>query len=202
MTLDPANPTDAANAPAADASPDAMPDLPDVLAQSCAKFGLNDEEINAVQADVLDAVDGALKADEAARRAERDAILDELRESWGEEARAALEAASFAAQTFGLDDDDVEDLLDCGTPAKIIPALARMGQALRALDAAEPEGEMPGKGGRLTPEAAQQELARLAADSDHRAAFLNRAHPGHAAAKARRAELIAAASDTGGSVLG
>ncbi len=36
-----------------------------------------------------------------------------------------MEAASFAALSFGLDEDDVDDLLDIGQPDRIIPALAR-----------------------------------------------------------------------------
>lgn len=179
------------------------PDLPDVLAQACQKYGLNDDEIQAVQAEVLGAVEASLNADAAARHKERADMLAELKERWGAEAQAGLEAASFAAQTFGLDDDDLEDLLDLGNPQQIIPALARMGQALRSLDDADEAGrggELPGQGGRMTAEAAQAELTRLAADRDHRAAFLNRAHPGHAAAKAQRAHLIAAAQT--GSAMG
>lgn len=185
-----------------------QPELPEVLAQACRKYGLNDEEIEAVKADVLGAVEASLNADAAARHEERAAMLAELKDRWGAEAQAGLEAASFAAQTFGLDDDDLEDLLDLGNPQQIIPALARMGQALRSLDDRDETsggGELPAQGGRMTAQAAQAELTRLAADRDHRTAFLNRAHPGHAAAKAQRANLIAATqgrAETGGRVLG
>ena len=188
-----------------DPRPD-QPDLPDVLAQACQKFGLNDDEIKAVQAEVLGAVEASLNADAVAREQERTALLAELKDRWGAEAQAGLDAASQAAQAFGLDDDDLEDLLECGKPQQIIPALARMGQALRTLDdeAETQGGEMPGQGGRLTADAAQSELTRLAGDREHRAAFLNRAHPGHAAAKAQRAQLIAAVQQdgTGGRILG
>ena len=195
--------------PLPDPQPDLQPDLPDVLAQACQKFGLNDDEIKAVQAEVLGAVEASLNADAAAREQERAALLAELKDQWGEEAQAGLDAAARAAQAFGLDDDDLEDLLECGNPQQIIPALARVGQALATLDdeAGTSGGEMPGQGGRLTAEAAQSELTRLAGDRDHRAAFLNRAHPGHAAAKAQRAQLIAAvqrdgAGAAGGRILG
>jgi hypothetical protein len=57
-----------------------------------------------------------------------------LKDRWGEEAQAGLDAATRAAQAFGLDDDDLEDLLECGNPQQIIPALARVGQALAMLD--------------------------------------------------------------------
>lgn len=191
-----------------EANPEADPqlnsDLPDVLAKACGKQGLGADAIAAVQREVLDAVEAALQADEAARTQERAALLDELEERWGQQTQPALDAAAFAAQSFGFDDDDLDDLLDCGDPRVIIPALARAGQALRALDEdpsggfAPGEGELPGAGGRMTAEAAQAELSRLAADRDHRLAFLNRAHPGHAAAKAQRARLVAAAAESQG----
>jgi len=173
-------------------------DLPEVLAQACRKHGLGADAVSAVQQDVLEAVEAAIKVDELARQDERSALLEELQEQWGEQAQPALDAAAFAAQRFGMDDEDLEDLLDCGDPRQIIPALARAGQALRALDDDEAApvggdaGEMPGAGAQMTAEAAQVELSRLAADRDHRLAFLNRAHPGHAAAKAQRARLVAA----------
>lgn len=183
----------------ADPVPETSSDLPEVLAKACARHGLGAAAVADVQREVLDAVDAAIKADEASRQSERAALLDELQEHWGAQAQPVLDAAAAAAQRFGLDEDDLEDLLDCGDPRTIIPALARAGQALQALDddgagpAAAGEGELPGAGGGMTADAAQAELARLAADRDHRLAFLNRAHPGHAAAKAQRARLVAAA---------
>ena len=91
---------------------DLQPDLPDVLAQACQKFGLNDDEIKAVQAEVLGAVEASLNADAAAREQERAGLLAELKDQWGEEAQAGLDAAARAAPAFGLDDDDLEDLLE------------------------------------------------------------------------------------------
>lgn len=183
--------------------PDQTPkDLPDVLAEACGRYGLNDEEIKAVQADVLSAVETRLQDDEKARKAERDAILSELKDAWGTEAEAALDAASFAAQSFGLDDEDVEDLLDAGDPKRIIPALARVGLALKELDDDDAKGELHGQGARLTPEAAQAELSRLTADKDHREAFLNRAHPNHQAVLAQRAKLLAVTGGAGGAARG
>ena len=137
------------------------------------------------------------------------ALLAELKDQWGEEAQAGLDAAARAAQAFGLDDDDLEDLLECGNPRRLFPLWPAWDRRWRCwmTRPGTSGGEMPGQGGRLTAEAAQSELTRLAGDRDHRAAFLNRAHPGHAAAKAQRAQLIAAvqrdgAGAAGGRILG
>lgn len=128
-----------------------------------------------------------------------DAAEDELRREWGGTFDAKIDVANRAfAAAFGDKVDDIQNLQLAdgrflGDHPDIVRAFASIGGLFAE---AEFVGPKEGRMGQSAEEA-RTKLSALEADPDFRSALLDRAHPEHRQALARRSDLTRIAFDAG-----
>jgi hypothetical protein len=111
------------------------------------------------------------------------ALKTEMEAAWGLARDEKLGAARRAARHFGLAEAELSRLESLGGSMKLLSALASIGEGLKE------DRLAGGSASAVSPAGARAELARLEADKDFRAAYLDRGHPGHGEAVRRMTEL-------------
>jgi hypothetical protein len=154
--------------------------------------GLSDAQARSLVAAYADMQGTAFHRAVAAQEAASARALAGLEAEWGERFDARLDLAGRAFRAaFGDDYDDVAGLAladggRVGDHPAFVRAFAALGERM-----AEPElvGAAAGAARPMSGEMAQLNLRHLEADPDFRAALLDRAHPDHRAAVAKRSAL-------------
>lgn len=154
--------------------------------------GLNGTQARALVAAYAEMQGDAFRTAVAAQEAASARALAGLEAEWGERFDARLDLAGRAFRAaFGDDYDNVAGLAladggRVGDHPAFVRAFAALGERM-----AEPElvGGTAGAARSMSGEMAQLNLRTLEADPDFRAALLDRAHPDHRAAVAKRSAL-------------
>lgn len=151
--------------------------------------GLSREQARALHDAFIMLAQAAMEEEFAQAEIEAETINDEILAIWGPRFEQKQQAARAAARFIGLTADELQALSGEVDSLRLLDALARIGEALDEDSFAAGQA-----GGGITPEQAKNELARLSADKQHLAAFMNPAHPEHAKVKALRSQLAQIAS--------
>lgn len=151
--------------------------------------GLSREQARALHDAFIMLAQAAMEEELAQAEIEAEAVNDEILSIWGPRFEQKQQAARTAARFIGLTPDELFALSEQVDSLRLLDALARIGEALDEDSFAAGQA-----GAHITPEQAKNELARLSADKQHLAAFMNPAHPEHAKVKALRSQLAQIAS--------
>ncbi len=159
--------------------------------------GLSRDQARALHDAFIILAQQAVAEDEADAELEAEMVNEEILRIWGPRFEQKQEAARAAARFIGLTPDELALLAEQVDSLRLLDTLARIGEVLDEDSFAA--GQV---GGDITPEQAKSELARLSADKQHLAAFMNPAHPEHAKAKGLRGQLAQIAALAGGGLPG
>lgn len=159
--------------------------------------GLSQEQARALHDAFVILAQHALAEEAADAELEAEMVNEEILRIWGPRFEQKQEAARAAARFIGLTPDELALLAEQVDSLRLLDTLARIGEVLDEDSFAAGQA-----GGDITPEQAKTELARLSADKQHLAAFMNPAHPEHAKAKGLRSQLAQIAALSGGGLQG
>jgi hypothetical protein len=109
-----------------------------------------------------------------------------LRKDWGAAFEQNVGKINAAAEQLGFSEAELSGLRSAMGPVEAMKFVHKLGQQIG--DDIVDTGEARSSGMR-TPEQAKQELGELNANTDFMAAWLNKQHPGHAAAVAKKSAL-------------
>ncbi len=172
-------------------------DMGEAMKQLMFAVGLSRDQARALHDAFIMLAQQAMADDDADAELEAQMVNDEILRIWGPRFEQKQEAARAAARFIGLTQDELELLAEQVDSLRLLDTLARIGEVLDEDSFAA--GQI---GGDITPEQAKSELARLSADKQHLAAFMNPAHPEHAKAKGLRSQLAQIAALASGALPG
>jgi len=180
------------------ARPEGMPwdeDFEKAMLERMHASGLSDAQARSLLEGYVELQGAAWQDANAAQDRALDAVESGLRREWGENFDAQVDRANRAfAAAFGERVDDVRQLRltngqYLGDHPDMVRAFAKLGGLMGEAEF------IGGKEARIgqAPSEARAQLSALEADSEFRAALLDRAHPEHRQAVARRSDLARAA---------